>query len=379
MKEPARGLPGDGHRPRLAFVLEQSLGHAVHGLSIEAALHGRADIAARVMRVEAPPAALWRRLPLVGNWSFQASWAARSALRGALAPVPVDALFIHTQVASLLSVAAMRRVPTVVSMDATPRNFDTLGAGYGHRLQGRVAEHLKREVNRRALAAARAIVTWSQWAADSVVDDYRIPGSRVHVVRPGVDLRRFRPGPAVGPGDRVRIVFVGGNFERKGGHDLLQAVRRFGDSVELDIVTLSRLPSLPSTPRVRVHRVGHGSDDLLALYRQADIFALPSRGECYGLVFAEAMASGLPIVACGVGAVPELVVDGHNGILVPPGDIPRLAGALSALVESPGLRASMGQHGLLMARRDHDAERNCGRIFDLMLDLASLGQELVAR
>jgi glycosyltransferase involved in cell wall biosynthesis len=358
-------------KPALLFVLEQALGHAVHGRNIERVLATEPEIAGEVIRIGAG-AGLTSRLPVLGSWSFQASNATRAALRRHLVWKQPDALFIHTQVAALLAGRAMRQIPTIISMDATPVNFDTLAEGYGHaRRQGPV-EGVKSWVNHRAFDAAKAIVTFSQWAADSVVNDYRIPQEKVNVIRPGVDLRRWRPhgGPRE-PGP-VRILFVGGDMVRKGGYDLLDAVRRLDASVELDMVT-SSIPEGPPPPgvTVRFHAgLDHSSPRLHDLYRRADIFALPSRAECYGHVICEAMASGLPVVACGVGAVPELVVDGRTGFLVPPGSPERLAESLGALVQDPALRIRFGEAACRTAQRDHDADRNIHRLFDLMQGLA---------
>jgi glycosyltransferase involved in cell wall biosynthesis len=314
------------------------------------------------------------RLPVLRSWSFEASVAARTALKRRLADGRPDAVFIHTQVAALLAVRMMGSVPTVISMDATPMNFDSLAESYDHRRQIPPLESAKRQVNRRAFLASRAIVTWSQWAADSVVNDYHIPEDRVHIIRPGVDLRRFRPaGPRPEgwrPEGPTRILFVGGDFARKGGGDLLEAMEQIDGSAELDIVTSSPPAALPPGLQVRVHvGLGHDSQELFDLYRKADIFALPSRGECYGLVFSEALASGLPVVACDVGAVREMVVDGHNGLLVPPRAPAQLAEALRTLIARPDLRRSMAEQGLALARREHDADRNAGAIFDLMRKL----------
>ena len=148
-------------------------------------------------------------------------------------------------------------------------------------------------------------------------------------------------------------------------------MRYLADVAELDIITASRPPDIAPDLPVRVHLgLGHGSDELYDLYRRADVFVLPSRSECYGLVIPEALASGLPVVACNVGAVPELVIDGHNGILVPPGDVADLARALKTLAVTPELRETMGAHGLAMALREHDAARNAGNVFELMRHLA---------
>jgi glycosyltransferase involved in cell wall biosynthesis len=76
-------------------------------------------------------------------------------------------------------------------------------------------------------------------------------------------------------------------------------------------------------------------------YREADVFTLPSAAEAFGNVFAEALASGLPIVGSQIGGIPDLVEHGANGLLVEPGDIKALAGAIRYLGEDPQLRQEM--------------------------------------
>ena len=105
----------------------------------------------------------------------------------------MEAAFIHTQVAALLATGLMRSVPTVVSLDATPVNFDQEGDAYGHRRNPPLVESAKRRLNQRPLSRAAAIVTWCRWAATSLVDDYGVEESRIRVVPPGVDVGLFRP------------------------------------------------------------------------------------------------------------------------------------------------------------------------------------------
>ena len=350
------------------FVLEQSLGHITHGEQIERAIRERPELRARVLRIEREADGPRFRAPGLRTWSFEASWKARSSLRNLLAATRPSSVFVHTQVAALLLRTVMRDIPTVVSMDATPLNYDALGGTYGHRRQGRLAEGAKKAVNQHALRGAAAVVTWSGWAARSVVDDYGVAPENVHVIPPGVDLDRFRPARQEGRrGETVRILFVGGDFRRKGGQVLLDAVRRLGPGVELDVVT-SDPSAVPRSPvAVRVHTgMSHDADALTDLYRRADIFALPTTGECYGIVFGEAAACGLPVVACDVGAVSETVVDGVSGILVPPNDVGGLESALRTLVLDGRLRRQMGDAGRRIAIERLDVARSCGTIFALL-------------
>jgi glycosyltransferase involved in cell wall biosynthesis len=348
-------------------VFEQALSHVVHGNNLERAVGREPDIAASVIRVEHRDGRPTSRLPGLRSWSFEASWQARTALRKRLGRRRADAVFIHTQVASLLSVGVMRDVPTVISMDATPINYDSVGESYGHSRQAAPVEWAKRGVNRRALAAANAIVVWSQWTANSVVGDYRIPEHKVHVIRPGVDLQRFRPGPQAEPTQSVRILFVGGDFVRKGGDDLIEAMRQLGPSAELDIITTSPPAGIPSGLTVRTHvGLGHDSEEFFDLYRRADVFALPSRGDCSPHVIAEALASGLPVIVTEIGAVAEMVADGKTGFLIPAGRPRRLAEKLGMLIEHADMRQAMGTEARRMAEREHDGGRNAQAIFELM-------------
>jgi glycosyltransferase involved in cell wall biosynthesis/GT2 family glycosyltransferase len=359
----------DADQQQMVFVLEQALGHRTHGQNIERVLAGTSGVASTVIRLEHPPPSEMGRLPLLSTWSFKASWATRNALRKRLAQGPADALFVHTQVASLFSVREMGALPTVVSMDCTPVNCDDFG--YGHTRQGDAIEWAKWHMNRRAFDAAAAIVTWSRWAAESVVRDYGASEDKVRVVRPGIDLSRFGPATDRPANARPRILFVGGDFSRKGGDDLLEAMKLLGDEAELDVVTSVRPGSIPTASPTRVHLgLNHSSEELFDLYRRADIFVLPTTGETYGLVFAEAMASGLPVVATNIGAIPEIVEDKESGLLVPPGSPAALADALRTLSRQPDRRRSMGERGLQLAHRDHDARRNIESILELMTGLS---------
>jgi glycosyltransferase involved in cell wall biosynthesis len=362
---------------RFAFVVEQTLGHVAHTKNLERALASTDWVDGTVVKLPYEPRGSLQRLPGLRNWSLRASLMTREALRRRLGAGPLDAAFIHTQVAALLSVGVMRAVPTVVSLDATPANFDDVGEAYGHRRGQPLVETAKASVNRRAFQAAAALVTWSRLAADSLSADYGVPAARVRVIPPGVDLSLFRPVERSGrPGGLVRVLFVGGDFARKGGPDLLAALQGVPEA-ELDVVTGSELGPVPATVRCRVHRgLRPGDPELLELYRRADVFALPTRGDCLPQVLAEAAASGLPLISTATGAIAEVVRDGENGFLVPVGSPADLRTAVRRLVQDSALRRAMGEASLALARRDHDALENHRRIFSLMAEVGELAPYL---
>jgi glycosyltransferase involved in cell wall biosynthesis len=362
---------------RFAFVLEQTLGHVAHSHNLERALAEAPWIRPTVVKLpylgpEGRPGRVWG----VSNWSVRASVMARRSLRRRLGEGPLDAVFVHTQVAALFAVGVMRSVPTVISLDATPKNFDEVGEAYGHGRAPGAAERVKLGLNRRALHSAAALVTWSRQAMESLVADYEVAADRVHVIPPGVDVTRFSPGSrSAGRGEAsstaVRVLFVGGDFKRKGGRELLEALAGLGTGVEVDLVTGGPVERLPAGLVCRVHPGLQPGDAALAdLYGRADLFALPSRGDCLPQVLAEAAAAGLPIVATRVGAIPEVVKDGLNGMLVRSRSQAELRSALRMLIENPRLRRSMGEESRALALREHDAGLNNRRIFDLMNQLA---------
>lgn len=352
--------------PQFVFVVEHSLGNAIHGRNIERALSREDTFRSTMIRVEHGHTGVASRIPVLRSWSFEASTAAHRALRSHLDTSTADALYIHTQTSALRSCGLMRRVPTVVSIDATPMNYDTMGAGYGHKRQPAAVEEAKRRVTRRVFRAAAALVAFSRWAADSVVNDYDIAPERVHVIPAGVDLSRFRPGTGPRVAGPARILFVGKDFARKGGPELVQAMGRLADVAELDIVT-GVPPALPDGLPIRVHTgLTHESEELFDLYRNADIFAFPSTGDCMPNAVCEAAACGLPIVCCPVGAIPEVAVAGRNALMVPSGSPEALAGTLRRLVEQVDMRLSFAQASLEIARGDFDASRNLQSVFDLL-------------
>ncbi|HVA89336.1 MAG TPA: glycosyltransferase family 4 protein [Chloroflexota bacterium] len=351
--------------PRFAFIMEQTLGHVTHYRNLRSTIDAEPSVNPTWIPLAFPAHGTLETLPgLRDNWSARASLRARRVLARRHAASTYQALFFHTQVTALLSTGLMRRVPSVVSLDATPINYDCVGSGYGHRASGRLAEGLKLAINRRPLLAARALITWCDWARRSLIDDYGVSAERITVIPPGVPLTQW-PAPRVRPNTGpLRILFVGADFARKGGEDLLLAAAQLPRPVEVHLVTKA---DLPERPGVRVYRdLAPNSDLLKRLYAEADIFVLPTRADCFPLVIQEAMAAGLPVIATNVGAIGEVVIPDRTGLLVPSGNPQALASAMGALDNDRSRRTAMGQEARRLAEQRFDSAANARRILAIM-------------
>lgn len=226
------------------------------------------------------------------------------------------------------------------------------------------------ESNRLAekLGSARFVVAVSEDAKARAKEVSHL--STATVVRLGVDLNRFSHV------DReleraTRVLCLGRLVARKGQRDLLQAVARL-DDVELTIAGEGpervRLEALAASLGIegRVTFTGVvGQDEALWLYREADIFCLPSLSEGLPVVLIEAMACSLPVVATRIDAIPELISDGRDGVLVEPGDAEELAAALGNLVSDPLLRRRLGAAARETVARLHDLEQQTARMAEL--------------
>jgi glycosyltransferase involved in cell wall biosynthesis len=360
--------------PTVGFLLEQTLGHITHAQNLRAIIADDDRLRPRWRSIPWDTDGLPASLPGIrSNWTLRAGLHARRAITQLDAAGQLDALFIHTQVPAVLAGSWLRRIPTIVSVDATPLQYDELGESYEHRRGSRVAEHAKWRANHACFHRAVHLVTWSHWAKAGLVDGYGVPPDKVTVIPPGVDLSEW----AQPRGDRTasgpfRILFVGGDLDRKGGTLLLEAFRRLRDhrgDVELHLVT--RAEVAPEEGVVVHHGMTPNSPQLKALYHQADVFCLPTRGDCLPMVLSEAGAAGLPLVSTSVGAIGEIVRNGETGFLVSPDDPGELASVLHRLHDQPEVRGRLGARATEVIREDHDAVANARRLVDLLVDAAS--------
>lgn len=293
-------------------------------------------------RFDAATLARWRRELHTG---VLAARRIRAAERHHGAP---DVLHFHTQATAFASVGRMRRTPSIVSIDITQRLASEEVAPGARRWQYAACAARDRTVFR----AARAIVATSRWAADDLARELPECADRVHVMPYPVPLDGFDAQWGVARAARaaagapVRVLFVGGDFPRKGGPDLLEAWRLagLGTRAELHLVTDWPLDRQALPAGAAVHAgVRAYTGAWFGHWRDADVFVLPTTGEAFGMVFQEAAAAGLPSIGTDLNAVPELIVSGETGMLVPVRDPRALAAALQQLVAEPETRRRMGE------------------------------------
>jgi glycosyltransferase involved in cell wall biosynthesis len=110
-------------------------------------------------------------------------------------------------------------------------------------------------------------------------------------------------------------------------------------------------------------------DELFACYAACNVFALPSRGEGFGLVFLEAMAHGKPVIGGAHGGIPDVIEDAVTGFLVPHGDVERLSGALEALLLDLQRASQMGARGLERVRTEFTFEKFQSRLGGILSDV----------
>ena len=214
---------------------------------------------------------------------------------------------------------------------------------------------VKKKYKKSAFACERAlyrkaagIFAFSDFLRDSLIQDFGVDAARVHTVYAGVNMSVPALIPAVQK-DPV-VLFVGKDFERKGGPLLLRAfaqVRRTLPRARLIIVGTALGIDLPNVEVVDFidKSTPNGEAQLAALYRRAAVFTMPLHFEPFGIAYAEAMHFGLPCVGGAHNAIPEIVTHNVTGLLVEPGNATALAQALLRLLADPALAGRMGEEG----------------------------------
>jgi phosphatidyl-myo-inositol dimannoside synthase len=229
---------------------------------------------------------------------------------------------------------------------------------------------------RRALQRANLVLAPSSVTAQKLVEAQGIPQEKVRLfpwpLNP--DFLRLAENPAAlqlpQSFPQGRIVMTAGRWaasERyKGADELIRAVAQLRAAhPDLNLVVVGSGDDLPRLRQLArdlgaaegVHFLESlAREEVAACYARADVFALPSTGEGFGFVFLEAMAFAKPVIGAAAGGATDLIEDGSNGLLIPPGDVASLAQALERLLHDHSLRAEMGRRGTERVRSKYRFE-----------------------
>ncbi|GAA1882470.1 glycosyltransferase family 4 protein [Lapillicoccus jejuensis] len=287
----------------------------------------------------------WRHSP-IGVAAVERRTRALAARRAAGAPVlQVGDLAQLDQPYYLLQDLSYELLLQEMEAHPTVPHFRTLDRRDLERLHRR-QQHLYRR--------ATGVLAMSRWLADSVVRSGADP-ARVHVVNPGVNVPLAdTPVAARRPGGRARLLFVGRDFDTKAGDTVVRAYAllrdRLGDTVTLTIAGPKALPGgLPRPPGLDVRGPLPGSA-VRDLYEQHDLLVMPSRFEGFGIVFAEALSRGLPVVGRRACAMPE-IIDAVSGGLVDGDDPEELAAVVTRVLGDDAVYATCAARA--PERREH--------------------------
>lgn len=239
-----------------------------------------------------------------------------------------------------------------------------------------VKQGLSKRLLANAVARTTLFVPWSRFTMEVLLESFPAVRDRTVVLHPGIPIDDWplrEPPPA---SERFRLLFIGGDAPRKGLDTLLDAfVDGLGDVCELDVATQAGYLTdalrrrLDSTPRVRTHLdLSPGTPELKDLFAQADAFAMPTRGDMSPWVVLECLATGVPVVVTNVGGIPDMIIDGETGLIVPVDDPASIVTAVERLRSSPALRERLVSQGRKHVEEHFDGLRNTERLLQLVMD-----------
>jgi glycosyltransferase involved in cell wall biosynthesis len=279
----------------------------------------------------------------------------------------LDAVMLHAfePTVYLCLRSLIRAQPLLVqSMDNPPDTHSVRYSKYSRVATGSPRHRLRVAVDRWCVGRTALQLPFSRWAAEELLAAGTVDPDRVQPQPVGLDLQDWHVS-ALPVHERPLVLFIGDDFERKGGDLLLDVYRQqFTETARLHLVT--NRPETIAVPTGVTTSRQLAPDALRALYAEAAVVVLPTTADFSPWVILEAMACGRPVISTPVGAIPEMVHDGETGFLIPVGDRVALGERLHLLLRDPALRERMGSAGRALVEREYDASICVPQILEAM-------------
>lgn len=287
-----------------------------------------------------------------------------------------DVVVVNTQSVALdLPSFLPQDLPLVVCLDATfaqlrrtPWFFSNIAQRILEPLT--IGDLLTKEAS--LFSRATKLFAWSSSVAESLRNEYRIDSNKISLLPPSLDFP-VEPPPERKIAGVPRILFLGGDFQRKGGPLLLDCYRRFlRHRAALDIVTQTEIEAEDG---VKVYRNVRAHTPLWRqIWEGADLFVFPSRLETFGIVLLEAHCFAVPVVASSAGAAKELLDDGKAGWLLPDLGAASLGKVLVQALDDAVHRRRRALHGFELARKFYSLEANTNFLADSLRQFTGVGR-----
>ncbi len=383
---PRPWVPGhDGQPLRVLFLNANDLGFRSTSRMFERFTAGRDDIDAVHVNMRTDlfvRAASKSGLPYQ-SWRCAQAWAMvmEKWFRGPLPLDRFDVVLVTTQQRALALARARKRLghrvpPYLVNIDATCAGWaNTFGPA-------RPAIDLDAAMERKVYANAAGVGCYSEWAAESVNTDYGIDADKTFVYVPCVPVPHAADAGAVkaarlahrlngGAGEPLRLVFVGNDWERKGGPRLLKwHQQHWKDKAELHVCS-AKAPRDNSATNVVWHGAVPNDELMRRLLPSMDVFVMPTLVDASPIAIQEAASCGLPVVSTRIAGIPELVRHGETGFVCERDDERAYLDAVNRLIASPMLLMGMSQSSSRMVAQDLSSDRWLEHLVDNLRSAAA--------
>ncbi|MDD5772187.1 MAG: glycosyltransferase family 4 protein [bacterium] len=216
---------------------------------------------------------------------------------------------------------------------------------------------------------AKKVIVWSYWAK-KLHEEMGIKDNMITVVPPGI--RNSNNNIVKENKNDVTLLFIGNDFERKGGHLLLSAYKKLrGKYKNIELLIFSSYPAELSSSEYNIKHSKDKDNDYIFkyIYPQADIFILPALAEGFGISIIEAMMFGLPVITSDIGPFPEIVKDGENGFLIDPKHEDEIIAKLDLLIGNPELRKKLGKASRIKYENEFSIKNTNKKLEEAYIDV----------